>query len=721
MALTAKNIKNQLMALKPLLAARSLKTSRRAQHRIGELMESRFRTQILERTHSFGEFDGAWLMPKDERRSGALLYLHGGGYAFGDLDYAKGFGSMIAVQTGTRVFCPAYRLAPENPYPAALEDALEAYKYLLSKGYTPKSIALCGESAGGGLCYALCLKLKEKNMELPCGIITLSPWTDMTASGPSYSENKESDPTMTAEALSFYADSYTTDRKNPFVSPLFGELQGMPPSLIFTADNEIMKSDSVLMQEALQAAGARVKLYLTPDRWHAYLLYGLAEDQKDFVIINKFLNDVLAQENKLRWLKLDNAGKMYPATRSEDWSNLFRISATLTEDIDRAVMQSALEVTVRRFPSIAVRLRKGFFWYYLQQLSEAPKIMDEKSYPLTRMSKKETRRSAFRIIVYKKRVAMEVFHTITDGNGALVFLKSLLAEYLQQKYSVYVPAERGVLGRLDYPSEAELEDSFQKNAGSVTAKRKERPAWRISGTPETAGYLNLTCFSLSVKEALERSHEYGVSLTEFLCAVMMMALQELQREKYPRRSRRKPIKIRIPANLRRIYPSETLRNFVMFTIPEILPELGDYEFSEICKIVHHKMGLDVTPKQMSMRIATNIRSESIMAARVMPLFVKNFFIKTTFNSVGERQACFTMSNLGRVDIPDEMADFVTRFDFILGAQSKAPHNCGILSFGDDLYINFIRDICEPELEMQIYKVLRSLGLKVRVQSNQGER
>ena len=133
------------------------------------------------------------------------------------------------------------------------------------------------------------------------------------------------------------------------------------------------------------------------------------------------------------------------------------------------------------------------------------------------------------------------------------------------------------------------------------------------------------------------------------------------------------------------------------------------------------MGTDITAKQMSMRIATNIKSERLMAARIMPLFIKNFIIKATFNSVGERQACFTVSNLGAITLPLEMEPFINRFDFILGAQSKAPHNCGIVSFGDNLYINFIRNICEPDLEMHIYKVLKELGLKVKVQSNQNER
>ena len=431
MSLSAKQIRSQLQHLRPFLQGCSPELLRRGQNKVGEWMEAKYRDGVVSREHPFAAFSGGWMIPRDTRREGVVLYLHGGGYTCGDLEYAKGFGAMLAVQSGTRVFCAAYRLAPENPYPAALEDALTAYQYLLDKGYPASQIALCGESAGGGLCYALCLKLREMGLPQPCGIVAISPWTDLTASGSSYEENREVDPSMTAAMLDAFASNYTSDRRDPLVSPLFGDLEGLPPSLLFVGGDEIMRSDSELLHEKLRASGCDSRLRIAPERWHAYLLYGLAEDQEDFSLINRFLNRVLSQENKLRWMPLDNAAKIYPAAARKSWSNMFRLSATLTEAVDVEILQSALDVTVRRFPSIAARLRRGVFWYYLQQLAKAPQVMDEHSYPLTRMSRQEMRRCAFRVIVYKKRIAVEFFHSVTDGTGGMIFLKTLLAEYLQ--------------------------------------------------------------------------------------------------------------------------------------------------------------------------------------------------------------------------------------------------------------------------------------------------
>ncbi len=717
MALSAKYVRSRLTMLRSVTKNFSLESSRKGQRMLGELMEFKHRKMVIIKDHPFEKFAAAWVIPKDERRQGVILYLHGGGYACGDLEYAKGYGSTLAVRCGIRVFCPAYRLAPESPFPAALEDALESYQYLLKKGYDPKQIALCGESAGGGLIYALCLKLKEDNLPLPGGLIAMSPWTDLTSSGESYETNRDVDPNMTREHLQFYTRCYTTDPKNPLASPIFGNLEGLPPSLIFVGGDEIMLSDAADMHKNLLAAGCKSKLVVAPERWHVYVLYELAENEEDYDTINHFLSQHISEENKLRWMPLDNAAKIYPAARSHNWTNAFRLSATLKEEVDTKVLQSALDVTIRRFPSLGTRLRKGLFWYYLQQVSHAPAIRQEMSYPLTRMTRKDLRDCALRVIVYHNRIAVEFFHSLTDGNGGVIFLKALLAEYLQQKYHLVIPAEQGVVGRLEEPSPEELEDSFLKYAGPVCASRRENNAWHLKGTPEPDGFLNVTCFQLPVAQVLEQAHHYCVSMTTFLSAALMQAILNLQAQQIPNRRYRKYVRLLIPVNLRRLFPSKSMRNFALYTTPEVDPKLGDYSFEELCQIIQHRMALDVTPKQMSARIATNVKSERVFLLKITPLFIKNLVMKAVFLAVGERKSCLCLSNLGQVTLPKEMEGYVERMDFILSSQAMSPHNCGVLSYGDTLYINFTRNIVEPNLEREFFLVLREMGLPVEVQSN----
>ena len=719
MELHAKRVRAQLNLFKPIMTSCSLEASRKGQDKLGELMTALHRSEIMAKGHDFQRFQGAWIMPQDQRRSGVVLYLHGGGYTCGSLEYAKGFSSVLAAECGVRVFCAAYRLAPEHRYPAALEDALEAYQYLLKKGYAGHQILLCGESAGGGLIYALCLKLKALGLPLPCGLIGISPWTDLTGSGRSYEENREVDPSMSPELLQFYAKCYTDDPADPLCSPLFGDVTGFPPSLLFVGGDEVMLDDTRLLHEKLLKSGCRSKMIVAPERWHAYVLYCLSENMpQDFETINRFMDKVLSPARSLRWMKLDNAAKIYPAAKRRNWNNFFRISATLTEPVDVAVLRSALDVTARRFPSIAVRLRRGVFWYYLEQIPHPPAIQEEKSCPLAHVPFHEVRQCAFRVLVYHNRFAVEFFHALTDGTGGLTFFKTLLAEYLSQKHGLTIPAGDGVLGRLEEPDEEELEDSFLRYAGSVKASRRESTAWHLTGTPEKDGFKDLVTMMVPADALRRCAKAHGVTVTELVCAAMMQAICRLQAEKVPQRSRRRPVKVLLPVNLRNLFPSRTLRNFASYITPEVDPRMGDYTFDEICAAVHHRMGLENNPQTMRAKFAANVASEQSPLLRVMPLFIKNLAMKAVFDTVGECKSCLCLSNLGVVHLPEVMAPYVERMDFIIGVQAKAPHNCGVLTWNGTAYINCIRSIREPELELHFYRVLHQLGLPVRVESNQ---
>ncbi len=741
MNLTTKLLRSQLNVMKPFVEGCSLETTRKAQDKLGQLMASTQKHEVSYNDFTNGGCPYSLITPKDDITDGIILYLHGGGYTCGDISYAKGFGTVLSAKCGIKVLCVAYRLAPEDVFPAAVSDALYAYHYLISSGYHASQIILAGESAGGGLIYSLCLKLKELSEPMPAGLIAISPWTDLTLSGKSYKTNKRVDPSIVKETLKFYADCYIygkdedTEKKrtypktennskkdaenksNPFASPLFADLTGMPPSLIFVGGDEIMLDDSVKLHEKLISSGARSTLTVTPHMWHAYVLYCLSENEGDFEKIRRFIKSTVPHQKKLRWMSLDNAAKIYPAARRRNWSNVFRLSATLNEEIDVSALKVALDVTVRRFPSIAVRLKAGAFWYYLEEIPHAPEIMEEKAYPLSRMFFDDIRKCAFRVIVYEKRIAVEFFHALTDGNGGFIFLKTLLAEYLYQKHGEKVPCVDGILDRLEEPLPEELEDSFLKYEGKVKAPRSSKSAFRLSGTYEQDGFRTDTTFILDAKEIHEKAKEKNVTVTAFMTAALILATSRIQSAQIHRQKKRKPVKIIVPVNLRKLFPSKTLRNFVLYCTPGIDQRLGDYTFDEICSIVYHTMQLEITQKNMSSIIASNVGDEKSVFVKLMPLFIKNFVMKMVFNSVGEKTSCFSFSNLGVASVPEEMKKYVERFDFVLGVQSCAPYNCGLITYNGKAYLNIIRNIKEPLLEASLYEVLRELDIHVTAESN----
>jgi len=366
---------------------------------------------------------------------------------------------------------------------------------------------------------------------------------------------------------------------------------------------------------------------------------------------------------------------------------------------------------------MAVRISYGLFWYYLEEVTKAPEIEEEKSFPVAHMHFKDIRKCAFRVIVYKNRIALEIYHALTDGNGAMVFLKTLVAEYLRERYGAQIPFTHGVLDCDEAPKDEELEDSFLKHVGDYSASRKDKDAYKITGTQEAGIYNNVIIGQMNVEDVVRLSKGYGVSVTAFLSSVLIAALIDDQNKYVPNKKRQKPVKLMMPVNLRKMFGSVTLRNFVSFVNPGVDPRMGEYTFEEIVKSVHHQMGMEITDKNMMSKITPNVKSETNIILRFAPLFIKNFAIKTVFTITGEKKSCMTFSNLGNIELPEEMKKYVQRFDFIVGPPSSGTYNCGVISYGGKLYVSFLSKIKEKEIEENFFCRLRKMGLHVKIESN----
>lgn len=202
-----------------------------------------------------------------------VLYCHGGGYTCGQLGYARILASKLALATGCDVFSFEYRLAPEHPYPAAVQDAQAVWDHLMYQGFGARDVILAGDSAGGNLALELCLNLKEQGRRQPRMLALFSPWTDMTCSGLSHTDCADIDPMLTAEYIAAVRQAYTgsdADWADPRYSPLFGDLRGLPATLIQVGTNEILRSDSELLHHKLQEAGVYSTLEVYEDCWHVF-------------------------------------------------------------------------------------------------------------------------------------------------------------------------------------------------------------------------------------------------------------------------------------------------------------------------------------------------------------------------------------------------------------------------------------------------------------------
>lgn len=235
-----------------------------------------------------GSMHAEWVTPSGAPDDAVVLYLHGGGYATGSCRSHRGLVGNIATVAGLRALIPQYRLAPEHPFPAAAEDALTAYRWLLDNGISPTKIVLCGDSSGGGLAVVLLLLLREQGIAMPSGAALLSPWTDLAASGESYRTQRRKDPWLRPELLAELGRAYadTSDLEDPLISPVYADLRGLPRLFVQVGDFDLLLSDSTRLVDNARRAGVAADVQIWAGMWHVWHAFTGRVPESDAAIID---------------------------------------------------------------------------------------------------------------------------------------------------------------------------------------------------------------------------------------------------------------------------------------------------------------------------------------------------------------------------------------------------------------------------------------------------
>jgi NRPS condensation-like uncharacterized protein len=387
------------------------------------------------------------------------------------------------------------------------------------------------------------------------------------------------------------------------------------------------------------------------------------------------------------WLRLDNAARIYPAIRSDEVTAVFRVSVTLKERIRAAPFLEAVHAIEHRFPYYKVRLRKGFFWYYLQYSHFPLQVGADLGRPCRAFHRKEL---MFRVLARDCSMSVEFSHILTDATGAFEFLKSLLLAYCERT-GIPIPTEQQYYRPGDKPAAEEYEDAYRRyfKRGPSSLIQVRRAFHLPFPVRKTARFRVLTVL-VPMDEARQRATRHGVSLTEYLVSVYLFSLQRLY-EELPRRLKRRSnriIRIEVPVNLRRILPSATMRNFTLYVLPEIDLRLGHYTFEEITKTVYHQMRLETDPKLINKEISRNVGSLNNDFVRRVPLFIKSFVL-SRFYAIGTGRYSGVVTNLGKIDISPAVNERIDHFRFIAPPPNRILKvNCGVVGFGNHIVLNF---------------------------------
>lgn len=422
------------------------------------------------------------------------------------------------------------------------------------------------------------------------------------------------------------------------------------------------------------------------------------------------------EKKSKRWYKMDSAGVLYSALQSEEYSAVYRFSALMTNPVDPAALQAAIDRALPRFPGFSVRIGRGLFWYYLEpNLAPGPFLKEDVSDPCQPFRFKEDNGWLVRFYYYHNRISLEVFHALSDGAGALTFFRTLLAEYLRQ-LGHDIPPGDGVLDVTAPPRQEELEDAYARYAGKRAHRLTYPPgAYLNTGTPEPFYTFHVTMGFVPVDALRTAARRYGASITEYLAAVLMQVILEKQHREQPHRE--KVVALAIPINLRALFPSETLRNFITTIRPSIDPTLGDYSFPEVVSQVRHYMKLHVNPQELRAAFTRNVRFTTHPILQLIPVFVKNPIMALNYRLVGVRPYSGTYTNPGAFEVPDAMRSQIAGMEVILGQATVARCHCSSISYGGTMEITFAGTQAESDTERDFFRFLIREGIPVRVESN----
>ncbi|MEG2540581.1 MAG: hypothetical protein RSB59_02240 [Clostridia bacterium] len=412
------------------------------------------------------------------------------------------------------------------------------------------------------------------------------------------------------------------------------------------------------------------------------------------------------KKEHLKRYELDSSAKFYPVIASKKSQSLFCVGAVLADDIEPQILKKALNEVIRRYPILAVTIERGYGWHYLQENRAEVPVFPAEERILRPIDTKLTNGYMFRVSYIATRIRIDMFHGLCDGTACVHFLESLVLRY-QQLRGVITQDIENILQVKDDPTDAEIEDSYLKYYKPMSLFNmdiktlKGGTPLRLTGEPigET-GYFNIEG-TASLNEIKERAKEKGVTVTAYISGILAMTIEEISKEK-------RPIVMMIPVNLRKIFPSQTLRNFVTFVRIEIKP--GKFKtLDEICNECAIQLKEKTTKENLHHFICTTVRVQNNGILACIPLAIKSFFINTGRAALKSRQTII-YSNVGLMKMPEKLG--IKKFTINMNVSRFNPQNMGSITVGDKISFNFTRAIKGNVLPDTFFRNLEQLGIHV---------
>ena len=410
------------------------------------------------------------------------------------------------------------------------------------------------------------------------------------------------------------------------------------------------------------------------------------------------------------WYPLDNAAKIYPISMKHGQMSIFRMSVYFKSAVIPELLQMALTFTIKRFPTFATTVKKGFFWHYLDTAKRRYSIQPETDIPCRPLKISGSNSQTFRVVYYRNRVSVEYFHILTDGAGGMVFLKTLAAEYLRLMGASIEENDEGILNINDDPSQNEAANEFQRTEKTENASGFiNKLAVQMSGKLSAVKPCRVLHFKMDSDRLKQAAKNRNTTITAYILAIMFMAGRHATDEFEGSAN------IQVPVNMRKYYPSETLRNFSMYCgIRLMLTEITSLD--AIIPEIASQLELKASKQSMSEMI--NSTERMVNAMRYIPLFIKTPAARIVYGYLSDRIFSNTLSNIGVVTMPEGLREHIESMDFVLGSARTNRVSCAMVTFGSTATLSISKFTDDPSFEEKFCEILKSDGITPVVEGSE---
>ena len=417
---------------------------------------------------------------------------------------------------------------------------------------------------------------------------------------------------------------------------------------------------------------------------------------------------------KKTWRKLDNSAKIFPLSESDKYSTVFRYSVVLKENVDKEILEKAVEKALVRYKAFKVRMRSGFFWYYLEENFKKVLVKEELYYPCKRIDPVYNNGYLFSVTYFEKKINIEIFHSLTDGNGGLIFFREIVYNYLEMKHKGLLDIAERKARKVEF----DTEDSYIANFDKKVKKNKvNKIAYVLKGKELKFNQVSVNHLLLNNDDIKSECTKYDLSTTQYLTSVLIWSIYNANVLKYEKKCKNKrPIKVCIPVNLKKYYKSKTLSNF--FSYISVDAEMDTcISFEEITKFVKSEFEKKLTDEEILKTMSDNVKVGKNIFISAIPLFLKKIIIRSIYREI-QKYLSITYSNIGKVGIIGKYQDYIDYFLILIAPERIEKIKCSSCTYLDRIAFTFTSVLDDNDIEKFFYNFLKSQNVKIQVESNE---